>query len=100
MHPPYSTVPESFKTDIGNEKMRYMNAAKALDDGLNELYKSAQDDSLFIIYGDHNVPDLKFFDTPLILYYKGNNELTINGEKKEGFKGTIYFINSLFDERK
>ena len=52
---------------------------------------------LRIIYGDHNVPELNAFDTPLILSYKGDNELHIMGEKQNGFNGTIYFINSLFE---
>lgn len=100
MHPPYN-VPEdkqennTSRTDINS----YLNAALFLDNGLKELYQKAPDDSLFIVYGDHNVPDIKAFDTPVLITYKGKKELNIFGEKEKGFKGTIYFINSLFDER-
>ena len=77
----------------------YLKAVSFLDNGLNELYISAPEDSLFIIYGDHNVPDIKAFDTPVLLFYKGNQNLIIKGDKTEGFTGTPYYINSLFDER-
>lgn len=98
MHPPYD-IPEQQNTTLKSDIDRYLNAAFFLDNGLKELYLSAPDDSLFIIYGDHNIPDIKAFDTPVLFSYKGNQNLIINGEKEDGFKGTIYFVNSLFDER-
>jgi phosphoglycerol transferase MdoB-like AlkP superfamily enzyme len=100
MHPPYR-VPEDEKNALfGDENVdAYLNAASYFDNGLKELYFKAPDDSLFIIYGDHNVPELDAFDTPVLLTYKGDKILTINGEKETGFNGTVYFINSLFDGR-
>ena len=101
MHPPYE-IPEEKNTQqslLRDDVNAYLKAVSFLDNGLNELYISAPEDSLFIIYGDHNVPDIKAFDTPVLLFYKGNQNLIIKGDKKEGFDGTLYYINSLFDER-
>ncbi|MBQ8250512.1 MAG: sulfatase-like hydrolase/transferase [Alphaproteobacteria bacterium] len=101
MHPPYE-IPEeknSKKIQSREDINSYLKAVSFLDDGLKELYLSSPDDSLFIIYGDHNIPDIKAFDTPVLLFYKGNQNLIIKGEKEEGFNQTTYFINSLFDER-
>lgn len=94
MHPPYNVnenIPNQSSFDA------YLSSVKILDDGIKYLYEHAENDSLFIIYGDHNVPDLNAFDTPLLLIYKGDKNLKINGEKKDGFNGTIYYINSLFN---
>ncbi len=101
MHPPYE-IPEeknSKKIQSREDINSYLKAVSFLDKGLKELYEKAPDDSLFILYGDHNVPDIKAFDTPVLLFYKGNQNLIIKGEKEEGFNQTTYFINSLFDER-
>lgn len=99
MHPPYIVPEEENQKKTSNNIKSYLNAVSFLDKGLKELYEKAPDDSLFILYGDHNVPDIKAFDTPVLLFYKGNQNLIIKGEKEEGFNQTTYFINSLFDER-
>ncbi len=99
MHTPYEELPEKYKEKNNTLEEAYLNASKVFDIGLKELYLSAPNDSLFIIYGDHNVPELNAFDTPLVFHYKGDKNLIITGEKKEGFKETVYFVNSLFDER-
>ncbi len=100
MHPPYEVFDVediSEKNQIYSPVSKYLNAALGLDFGIKELYFNAPDDSLFLIYGDHNVPNLKAYDTPFILLYKGEKLLKLNKEKQTGFKETIRFVNSLFE---
>lgn len=97
MHPPYD-ISDKRKAPIKNpqtEEDFYMNSVNSFDKGLSILYDKAPQDSLFIVYGDHNVPTLDAMDTPLIIFYKGNKKLDFSQSKTQGFEGTVYFINSL-----
>ncbi len=98
MHPPY-TVPE--KTAVlwpkaTHDVENYLNAAYVLDNGLKSLYDKAPNDSLFIVYGDHNSPDVGGMDTPFVVYYKGDNPPTIP-MKQPGFDETIRYMQSILD---
>ncbi len=98
MHPPYdvpSTAPVLYpNADTVVEK--YLNAAYVLDNGLKSLYDKAPNNSLFIVYGDHNSPDVEGMDTPFVMYYKGNNPPTFP-TKQPGFDETIRYVQSLLD---
>lgn len=102
MHPPFlSNVNKTYPYPQPKSiREKYFNAAYELDLGLKNFYNALPDDSLVIIYGDHNVPDISAVDTPLILFYKGNEKEKpiITGEKTTGFSGTIDFVNSLFEK--
>lgn len=98
MHPPYTSQNELYKNP-SSDREKYLNAAYELDKGLKLFYEQIPTDSLIVLYGDHNVPDVGGLDTPLMILYKGDNKPQILGEKKSGFTESIYFINSLFENR-
>lgn len=102
MHPPFFSHPDERYPYPTARTVRenYMNAAFELDLGLKNFYEALPNDSFVILYGDHNAPDADALDTPLILFYKGNeaDKPIIHGKKPTGFSGTIDFVNSLFDE--
>ena len=98
MHTPSTSIPEEFKIKSKySHEEAYLNASKVFDFAFEKLYTSALDDSLFIIYADHYAPMIDSKDTPVLIIYKGNDNLNIIGEKKEDFNGTVTFINSLFE---
>lgn len=97
MHPPYElpqgTIP--FIRKPQSQRDSYLNGAAFLDEGLALFYEKLPCDSLVILYGDHNSPDIGGLDTPLILIYKGNRVLDLP-QKEEGFNGSIRLIQTLF----
>lgn len=99
MHPPYTVSTEKSLPDFQpvTELDNYLNSAYVLDKGLKTLYTYAPQDSLFIVYGDHNVPDIEALHTPVCVFYKGNQRPLLSPIKKDGFEGTLYYINSLFE---
>lgn len=101
-HPPFLADSSAYLPfpKASSTKERYLNTVYELDAGLKDFYNALPDDSLVLLYGDHNVPDADFFDTPFIISYKGENPPQITGEKEEGFIGTINYINSLFENKK
>lgn len=97
MHTPFTSMPPSFSgLNLKSDEDRYLKTAEFLDKAFEWFYKKAPKDSLFIIYGDHAVSAVNGFDTPTILIYKGDNDFKMPIDKKEGFKKTIYYINSMF----
>ncbi len=98
MHPPYQSVgrDKPFPSPV-SEKEKYLNAAAQLDTALSMFNDRLPEDSLVILYGDHNAPDVGALDTPLIMWYKGNQPITVVGKKELGFIKTIEYINSIFD---
>lgn len=102
MHPPYPAEADERYPYLNATTIRenYMNAAFELDLGFKNFYEALPNDSFVILYGDHNAPDADALDTPLIMFYKGNeaNKPIIHGKKPTGFSGTIDFVNSLFDK--
>ncbi len=98
MHPPYqSKLAEKPYPNPTSEQENYLNAAAQLDAGLALFDKHLKEDSLVILYGDHNVPDVGGLDTPFIMWYKGNQPFTVFGEKELGFIKTMEYINSIFE---
>lgn len=99
MHPPYDVpfgmgLPKFYPvTKLDN----YLNSSYVLDNGLENLYTLAPEDSLFIIYGDHNVPDINALHTPVFIFYKGNRPPLFPVVEKDGFEEMIYYVNSLFE---
>lgn len=98
MHPPFlANANKSYPYPQAKTTLeKYLNAAYELDNGLKNFYNTLPDDSFVILYGDHNVPDVNAFDTPLVFLYKGKDFPIVSGEKPTGFTGTVHFINSLF----
>lgn len=99
MHPPYESPSNVVLPLLNpqNELENYLNSSYVLDRGLKALYQQAPEDSFFIVYGDHNVPDIQAFDTPVFMFYKGEKAPLFPATKKDGFQNTVYDINSLFE---
>ncbi len=98
MHPPYeTTLPNKIYSDPADEKESYINAAAEFDAGLERFDKYLPNDSLVILYGDHNAPDVGALHTPLIMWYKGDKPFTFPDKKEVGFSKTIEYINSIFE---
>lgn len=97
MHPPYEALSDSVKPypNPQTETETYLNAASELDTALQLFNAHLPDDSLVFLYGDHNAPDVGGFDTPLIVWYKGQNPPEWPTQKQAGFQQTIYYINSV-----
>lgn len=98
MHPPYKPVSEKTSKPYPNpqtETEDYFNAVFEFDTGLRLFYEHLPADSLILVYGDHNAPDVGGFDTPFILLYKGNQPPVWPIEKQGGFQQTIHYINSI-----
>ncbi len=98
MHPPYqSNLTNKPYPNPMTEQESYLNAAAELDIALSVFNQHLPDDSLVILYGDHNAPDVDALDTPVIMWYKGEKPFTVFGKKELGFIKTIEYINSIFD---
>lgn len=101
-HPPFiadSNLPLPFPKPKTPQE-GYLNTLFELDTGLKDFYEALKEDSLVLLYGDHNLPEVDYYDTPFIILYKGEKAPQIIGVKEEGFIGTIHFINSLFENKK
>ena len=96
MHTPFSNAPYFSNNEVSDVEQRYKIVSEFFDKSFKWLYKNVPNDTLFIVYGDHNLPTFEAYDTPLILLYKGDKEFQMPIDKKEGFDETIYYINSLF----
>lgn len=100
-HPPYQpqTTQTVFDTQIDDEeRLNYLRVFHEFDKAMEQFYHYLPEDSLIILYGDHNTPEVgdDALDTPLMIWYKGQNKPTLFGTKQDGFRHSIYFINSLF----
>ena len=97
MHPPYESHDESRKPypDPQTETQEYLNSASELDTALQLFHAYLPEDSLVLLYGDHNAPEVGGLDTPFLVWYKGTNPPERFPMKKEGFSETVYYINSL-----
>ncbi len=54
-------------------KEKYYNAINYVDRSLEDFIEKSPSDSLFIIFGDHGVDDLRLKNIPLIVYSKQQN---------------------------
>ena len=96
MHTPFTNAPYFVNNTEHAIDKKYKIVSEFFDQSFEWLYKTVPNDTLFIVYGDHNLPTFDAYDTPFILLYKGNKEFQMPVDKKDGFKETIYYINSLF----
>ncbi len=101
-HPPYQPNIETVFDDKTNneERLNYLRVFHEFDEALALFHHHLPEDSLVILYGDHNAPEVgdDALDTPLLIWYKGIQKPVLFGTKQNGFQNSIYFINSLFDK--
>lgn len=96
MHTPFTNAPYFLNNKENKLEEKYKIVSEFFDQSFEWLYKTVPDDTLFIVYGDHNLPAFEAYDTPMILLYKGDKEFQMPVDKKDGFNETVYYINSLF----